>query len=115
MIVYYAHCIAIYGTAQEREDIRTLQGMGMSVLNPSDSKYDSHWKSDGMGYADILINRVDVLAFRRLPNGKIPAGVGYEIRKAKELGMPIVELPFIDYKDIISREETRAYIHKMRG
>jgi hypothetical protein len=33
--VYYAHCMAIYGTPQEDRDIETLEDLGFEVVNPN--------------------------------------------------------------------------------
>lgn len=33
--VYYAHCVALYGTPQENRDLNTLTALGFEVVNPN--------------------------------------------------------------------------------
>ena len=79
MKVYYAHCMAIYGTPQEARDIATLEALGFEVVNPSDKKYEKSWKKQGMALAEDFARDCDAIAFRSIPGGRIPAGVGKEI------------------------------------
>lgn len=109
---YYAHCIAEYGTKTEFYDVSDLFRLGFDVLNPSEPQYKPKWETKGMSYAKDLLNTCSVLAFRRLPDGRIPAGVAYEIEYAKERGLPIIELPYIQQSKVMTREQTREYINK---
>lgn len=109
MRIYYAHCKAIYGTEQEKQDIHTLELLGFEVINPSDKKHSAGWAAKSMKYADELITKCDALAFRRLPDGRIPAGVGYEVILAQNWRLPVIELPE-ETKNAMFIEDTREYI-----
>lgn len=50
-------------------------------------------KQDCMIYFGDLVKSCDALAYRPLPNGQIPSGVGYEVQIAINEGKPIIELP----------------------
>jgi hypothetical protein len=39
--VYYAHCLHLYGTPQERRDVLTLEALGFKVVNPNDPGVDA--------------------------------------------------------------------------
>lgn len=66
MIVYYAHCIHIYKTAQEARDLATLSAMGCSVLNPSDDAYDNLAKT----IRQVWHDHHDHIAVDRLSNAE---------------------------------------------
>ena len=110
MRVYYAHCMDIYHTEQEKEDIKKLKSLGFDVVNPSDEQFNEQWEVAQMEFADALIKGCGGLAFRRALNGRIPSGVSYEINKATEFGLPVFELPAIRYGDGMTHEETRQYL-----
>ena len=110
MLVYYAHCKAIYDTPQEQRDIKILQRLGFTVLNPNEFKHKANWESKGMEYADFLVGSSDAVAFRALPGGSIPAGVSKEIHIAERLGLPVIELPNFSLRETMSIEHTRAYL-----
>jgi hypothetical protein len=112
-LAYYAHCMSIYDTKQEERDVDTLQSLGFEVDNPNHFRHQDNWKTYGMSYADALVFNADVVAFRALPDGRISSGVAYELRKAKEYGKTIIELP----NSILSREmtieQTREYLSEV--
>lgn len=110
MKIYYAHCIAIYNTEQERADVVMLQCLGFTVVNPNAPEH----KSSDMNYYLDIVRNCHALAFRRLPNGKISTGVWAEIKLAHALNMPVFEFPYYHNVDVLTREETREYIKKRR-
>lgn len=61
-----------------------------------------------MQYFEGLVNVSDFVAFRALPDGRIPAGIAKEI----SLGKPCFELPSGIIKRIISVAETREYLQE---
>jgi hypothetical protein len=121
MRVYYAHCMAIYGSEQEEKDIQTLEALGFEVLNPSGKQHcniaDEIRKTSGssevMEYFYDRVRSCDALAFRALSDGSIPAGVGGELKVAREQKMPVIELPEKD-RTVLSINETRRIIRASR-
>jgi hypothetical protein len=101
MKVYYAHCMALYDTPQEKRDVQTLKlDLGWDVLNPNcpehhcgavqareEAPHDPH---ASMLYFKPLVESCNLLAFRALPDGAIPAGVFMEIKWARDAGIPVV-------------------------
>ena len=122
MKVYYAHCQAIYHTPQEQRDINLLQQLGLIVLNPSEDTYSRKVKEIKEGHPDCgrservmryfydLVDECDVLAFRALPDGRIPAGVVGEIEQARKGNKAIIELPSGMLSRAMSVEQTREYL-----
>lgn len=108
--IYYAHCMDIYGTDQENEDICMLQDMGFEVVNPSEPEWAEGWKRFGMNFAGNLLANCHALAFRRAKNGKIPGGVAIEIDIAKNSNIPVIELPDFEHAETMNHEESRAYL-----
>jgi hypothetical protein len=111
--VYYAHCKAIYYSPQEVRDIKTLQSLGFEVINPSDGIWDKPWKEKGMEFKYEIVGMAQALAFRALPDGSIPAGVYAEIMVAKDMDMPIFELPSSILRRGIDLEQTREYLREV--
>ena len=107
MIVYYAHCKAIYGTPQETRDIQLLEQLGFTVLNPNHPEHQEGCKEIGMEYFHKLVEQADLLAFRALPGGAIPAGVAIELERAE---IPVIELPSLAGRQTLNVEETRAWL-----
>jgi len=112
-LVYYAHCKAIYNTPQEERDIRLLEKLGFIVLNPNQSVHQENcidYPDGEMAYFGNLVLRCDLVAFRALPDGRIPSGVYWELDVAITNGRTIIELP----SGIKSREmnlrQTREYL-----
>lgn len=66
-----------------------------------------------MKYFKPLAQGCDVLAFRALPDGRIPAGVAKEIEWAAEIGIPIIELPSSLKGRQLSVELTREYLREV--
>lgn len=116
MRVYYAHCQAIYDTPQELRDIQILQLLGLEVCNPNLSvhvKTAKEMKARGenaMDYFLGLVNGCDVVAFRALPDGRIPSGVAKEVQYGQSKGKIIIELPSGLMRRTIGVDETREYL-----
>lgn len=117
MTIYYAHCIAIYSTPQEVRDMKTLRDLGFSVVNPNTPEVDAEVKRlKGIGTGDYMwlfkdiIEKCDALAFRSLPDGRIPAGVLQEILWAREANKLVIELPSNMLHRKMSLESTREYL-----
>ena len=114
MKCYYAHCMALYDTPQEERDIATLEGLGFKVENPNSPLHKE--ESEGMSSPGIMayfcdrVRECDVLAFRALPDGRIPAGVQKEIDQAICSEMPVIELPNALLGRRMTVEETREYL-----
>lgn len=119
MKIYYAHCQNLYRTKQEERDIQILKLMGFDVINPSDEIHQK-WVNDAklqgidsskiMIYFTELVSQCEGLAFRSLPDGRIPAGVAKEITQmASKLGF-VIELPSRLNSRMIDVDETREYL-----
>jgi hypothetical protein len=124
MIVYYAHCKSIYDTPQEQRDVALLESLGFDVVNPNDPEwrvqYVGAWVAQGLSGAEIMDKFVEYItaschavAFRALPDGRIPAGVYKEVMGARAEGMPILELPRALLTRGLGLEETREYLHEV--
>lgn len=134
MRVYFAHCIALYGTPQAARDIATLEALGFEVVNPADKEdqvqkvrkevqgfnataigeklNESHEVMERI-FKPLATFKTDALAFRSLPDGRIPAGVAKEVAWARTYGNPIFELPSNVLGRIISVDETREYLQEV--
>jgi nucleoside 2-deoxyribosyltransferase len=115
--VYYAHSVHLYNTEQEKRDIILLESLGFNVFNPNteyiqqDIKKLREKSNDSvMEYFDNVIDVCDILAFRSHLDGKIPSGVGYEIKYALKTGKPVFEIPLLFEKRFLSRDETKEYL-----
>lgn len=113
MKVYYAHCKAIYNTPLEQRDIKLLQSLGFEVDNPNDDKHKIGWTKYKMKYADKVVPKANLVAFRSLPDGTIPAGVAYELNIAYAKDIPVIELPHFHGRKVLNVEETRRYIREI--
>jgi len=118
MKMYYAHSMALYNTAQERRDVETLETMGFEVVNPNSQivtegieQFKKEYPmANYMNYFDVLMNSCDAIAFRGNPDGKIGAGVWYEIKHMLISNKPVMELPTIMTTRELSVEDTREYL-----
>lgn len=116
-VVYYAHTLSLYDTAQEARDILTLQDLGFTVISPNTEPIQrvvAKAKSRGhdvMLIFEAIIQRCcDALAFRALPDGAISAGVAREIDAAAAQDLPIIELPNGLMRRALTVEQTREYL-----
>jgi hypothetical protein len=138
MRIYYAHCIAIYHTPQEHRDIELIESVfpGATVINPSSRAIADECEAVRRDVASFnqyrlagppqdpshevmervfqpLAKTCDVLVFRALPDGMIPAGVYKEITWAVEAGVPILELPSATSRREMSTTQTRQYLKEI--
>lgn len=114
MKIYYAHCIAIYNTPQEQRDLNLIKLLfpAAKIYNPNNDKAQEGAKEDGMDFFKPIVQMSDLLVFRALPDGKIPAGVCKEIEWAKEVQIPVIELPgFVGRQ--MSVDDTRQYLREL--
>lgn len=129
--VYYAHCMAIYGTLQEERDLTTIKKVfGEDIVNPSCDAISSQVKNlrsklaaEGLS-RDVqstfvmnlfreLIQECDIFVFRALPDGRISSGVMKELRWAEEFGLPVFELPSNTVERELSLDATRQYLREI--
>lgn len=113
--IYYAHNMLQYGSNIEAQDIKTLEEMGFEVVNPNHPDNEQAYKQKKIEFPGTefsiftdMVRNCDCIAFRSLM-GKISAGVGKEITYAKELGMPIIEMPTITTDRFLTVSETIEY------
>jgi hypothetical protein len=116
---YYAHCQAIYETPQEMRDWELINELGYNAL-----LFD-HRVSDGIANAkrtgvDVmyfvfrpLVEKCQILFFRALPDGSIPAGVAKEIGYAREFDIPVLELPSSILRRTMTVNETKEYLKEV--
>lgn len=109
--IYYAHCMNIYHTPQERRDVQFLQYFG-NVVNPNGYPgVDVGYGQKGMQFfLDIIKEHCHVLAFRALPDGSIPAGIAKEIEFAYEQQLHVFEIPSNLSRRVLTVEQTREYL-----
>lgn len=112
-VIFYAHCQALYNTFQEERDINLLESLGFKVVNPNTEANQQYYKINGIQHSLTLLQNCNALAFRSLPDGRIPAGVAYEIKVAKNMWKNIIELPSNILARCINVEETREYLHEV--
>jgi hypothetical protein len=121
--VYYAHCIAIYNTKQEARDIALLESLGFEVINPNSKELDTAYekrkaeiaatKAAGADPMELFRpfaqgdGSCDLIAFRGMTDGAIPAGVAKEIEMFKEVKKPVIELPSCVTRRSFTVQETR--------
>lgn len=123
MRCYYAHCLALYDTPQERRDVELLTALGFEVDNPNQptiQKRCDEWKRRGRDGNQLLtgifkprVRRAGVVAFRALPDGSIPAGVAKELEFARAAGVPVIELPSAVRRRTLSLDATREYLKEV--
>lgn len=110
MKIYYAHCVSVFNTPQEVRDAQLLKNLGFEVYNPNNEADSRAYEHRGMDHFKELVFQFPALAFRALPDGRIPAGVFKEVMWAREAGALVIELP----SGVLSREmdvpTTREYL-----
>jgi hypothetical protein len=116
--VYYAHFMGIYDTPQEARDIKTLEDIGLQVLNPNNKAISKEFEDmDGPyegRFSKVFLDRVrqcEVFAFKALPDGRIPGGVAMELSVAQSHNKLIIELPSGTHARKMGRDDTREYLH----
>jgi hypothetical protein len=110
MKAYLARPINLYKTPQDIRDIASLEKMGYEVVNPDKEALQERYKEEGMSVFIQAVRDCDLLAYRSFPDLSIGAGVKKEIDEAVALGLPVIELPTITEKRVLSVEDTRAYL-----
>jgi len=118
---YYAHTMASYGSTIEEQDIETLEKLGFEVENPSQYKHQKgcfdyasvHGKDKVMDYFGEIIDDCNLVAFRGNPNGGILSGVGYEVNYAKEISIPVIELPCNLTDRMMDYPKTKEYLTEL--
>lgn len=122
MKIYYAHCQSIYNTPQEKRDVEMLEKMGFQVINPNSKEHidkATEMRNNGIDSSEImkyfaaLCDTCDILAFRALPDGAIPAGVGKELRVLIDSGRPVIELPSGVQRRVLNVDQTREYLREV--
>ena len=80
------------------------------IYNPAyDEDAEQEYEYCGMTYFLNEVGASDLLCFRALPDGRIPAGVAKEIQCAREHGIPVIELPRLNGRTM-TVEDTREYL-----
>ncbi len=117
---YYAHCQAIYGTRQERRDHDLIRDLGYEPILFDEAAVQNEVANvkaaggDVMGQVfEPLVESCEILFFRALPDGRIPAGVYREIGCAVMAGIPVLELPSGMTSRQMTVEATREYLHEV--
>lgn len=113
MKVYYAHCLAIYNTPQEKRDVSLLESLGFEVVNPNSEECSEGYKREKMDFFKRFSKECDLIAFRATPHGRIPAGIAKEIEMFEQEQKPVIELPSQRVRRVMSVEETREYLREI--
>jgi len=66
-----------------------------------------------MSYFIELVESCEAFAFRTFPDNTIGAGVGIEMERANELGLPIIQLPSPE-PVVLSVEQTRVILKLLK-
>jgi hypothetical protein len=112
-LIYYAHCLAIYNTAQENRDIKLLESFGFCVINPNCSAYAEGYLTWNMDLSEWVVERCDYVAFRALPDGAISSGVAKEIEFANKHNKPVIELPSCISRRVLTVDQTREFLREI--
>lgn len=133
---YYAHCVAIYESPQEERDIDRLLTLGFDVINPNSPyfgdrcaeikrifsvAYAQDYLDAGEAIMDLVFkplfdgldSAMDLVAFRALPDGRIPSGVARELLWARLAGIPVIELPSNVSERGMTVDSTREYLREV--
>jgi len=113
---YYAHTMVSYGSTIEKQDIETLEELGFEVINPNTPEYQEQCQEYVLEYGDVMdffgaiVMSCDILAFRSLPNNDILSGISFEIDKAIQYKIPVIELPCALKERMMTYPETKQYL-----
>lgn len=104
--VYFAHPMKLYGTNKEKELFKAIESfcssegddLEVEIVNPVTLQNEFEtWKKDNAGkehdmrfFKKIVQSCDAVFHFGNTP------GVAYEIKKAKEVGIPVIDLESIN-------------------
>ncbi len=117
-LAYYARCQTIHGSMQEMRDIELIAELDSHVLpfdaEVSDAVARAEASSDSVMYVVFrpLVEKCDILFFRALPDGRIPAGIAREIHFARGFGIPVLELPSGIVHRTMTTAETMEYLQE---
>lgn len=107
---YYAHCKSIYNTPQETRDYIMLKELGFFVYSPNNDFCQQLAREHGMTGFVVFMDYFDVLAFRALPDGRIPSGVFTEVTSFHG---PVIELPSSLKRRSLTYSETIEYLREV--
>lgn len=107
LTAYFARPISNYDTLQDKRDIETINALGFKLINPNKEEIQEQYAAEGMQAYIKLVDKSDLVIFRSFVDGKISAGVYKEIIAT---GKPVLELPTITSKRVLSVEDTREYL-----
>jgi hypothetical protein len=99
MSIYYAHPMALYGTAFEQADVARIEAALGPCVNPNTPPFKAavdRIKAAGgkpMRPFTDAVRGSDGLAWRAFPDGTVGAGVRLEIDTALAAGKPVYRLP----------------------
>lgn len=118
---YYAHTMLSYDSKIEKSDIKLLESLGFQVVNPSNpgikeklEEYTDLWGEDQvMNFFEELVREVNIFAFRGFPDGSIPSGIAKELNIARNLTIPIIELPCNLDKRMLTHSSTRTMLNEL--
>lgn len=106
MKAYYARPITLYGTPQEERDETTIRALGFEPIQIKKADY----QGQGMAVFEPMVKDAKALFFRSFPDMSIGAGVTKEIAWAVEAGLPVLELPHLFERRILTVDETRRML-----
>lgn len=112
-LIYFARPVSQYDTPQDNRDRKTLQDMGFEILDPKGTKMQNKYeqvKKEGRDPMEVFeeeVQKCHALAFRSFYDHTIGAGVYTEVDTAKEMGIPIIELPQMIGERKLTTDETR--------
>ena len=110
---YYARPMSLYGTIQETRDQEAIRLMGYEPIEINKEEIQRQAKAAGMATFEPMVKSADALFFRAFIDGQIGAGVAKEIQWAKDIGIPVAELPNRIVGRTLSVDETREYLHDL--
>lgn len=111
-----------YNSIIEKQDIELLEKLGFKVINPNQKKYqegcEAYSKKFGKDkvmtyFENIIKEECDMIAFRSLPNNQILSGVAAEVKFAKQIGYPIIELPCSLEERYMDYSKTKNYLMEL--
>ena len=111
----------MYGSVKESEDLRLLQKEfpEAEIINPSSIKPND--LSDRMAPYLRVIEKCNLLIFRRIPNEPVTGGIGKEINHALDKQIKVLEIkngkfiPVENKVEHLTREESNLLFDKMRS
>ena len=125
MKLYFAHPVTDYDTPFEALCRCALAAQFPDVLDPNGPEHDAAYRAEGWPYFDRLVETCQAVAFTRMPDGRISAGVAKEVASFFERGLPVYEIGRSDVamkplasmpvSSVMTIDETRAAIRSIRA